>query len=79
MYLLSDRAHELIAETKNLYGARNYAPLDIVVERAEGVWLWDVAGKRYLDCVSAYSAVNVRSLPPAHVCRARRASDAASR
>lgn len=40
------------------YGAHNYHPLDIVVERAEGVWLWDVDGNRYLDCISAYSAVN---------------------
>jgi ornithine--oxo-acid transaminase len=40
------------------YGAHNYHPLDLVVERAEGVWLYDVTGKRYLDCVSAYSAVN---------------------
>lgn len=57
MYLLSERARELIAEEER-YGAHNYAPLDLVVERAEGVWLWDVAGRRYLDCVSAYSAVN---------------------
>ncbi len=57
VHLLSDRARELIAEEER-YGAHNYAPLDVVVERAEGVWLWDVAGKRYLDCVSAYSAVN---------------------
>lgn len=40
------------------YGAHNYAPLDVVVERGEGVWVWDVAGRRYLDCVSAYSALN---------------------
>ena len=40
------------------YGAHNYSPLDLVVERAEGVWLYDVGGKRYLDCISAYSAVN---------------------
>lgn len=40
------------------YGAHNYHPLDLVVERAEGIWLWDVEGRRYLDCVSAYSAVN---------------------
>lgn len=40
------------------YGAQNYLPLDLVAERAEGVWLWDVDGKRYLDCISAYSAVN---------------------
>jgi len=40
------------------FGAHNYKPLDLVVERAEGVWLYDVEGRRYLDCVSAYSAVN---------------------
>lgn len=40
------------------FGAHNYQPLDLVVERAEGVWLTAVGGKRYLDCVSAYSAVN---------------------
>lgn len=40
------------------YGARNYKPLDVVVERAEGVWVYDVDGKRYLDCLAAYSAVN---------------------
>ncbi|HTU70417.1 MAG TPA: ornithine--oxo-acid transaminase [Candidatus Baltobacteraceae bacterium] len=40
------------------YGAQNYSPLDLVVEHAEGVWLYDVDGKRYLDCISAYSAVN---------------------
>ncbi len=40
------------------YGAHNYHPLDIVISRAEGVWVYDVEGKRYLDCLSAYSAVN---------------------
>lgn len=40
------------------YGAHHYSPLDLVVERAEGVWLYDVDGARYLDCISAYSAVN---------------------
>ena len=40
------------------YGARNYKPLDVVLTRGEGVWLWDVEGRRYLDCLSAYSAVN---------------------
>jgi ornithine--oxo-acid transaminase len=39
-------------------GAHNYAPIDVVLERGEGIWLWDVEGKRYLDCLSAYSAVN---------------------
>ncbi|MFY9720391.1 MAG: ornithine--oxo-acid transaminase [Candidatus Cybelea sp.] len=57
MHLLSEQARDLVA-CEERYGAHNYAPLDLVVERAEGVWLWDVAGRRYLDCVSAYSALN---------------------
>jgi ornithine--oxo-acid transaminase len=40
------------------YGARNYKPLDVVITRGEGVHVWDVEGRRYLDCLSAYSAVN---------------------
>ncbi|MCQ8239413.1 ornithine--oxo-acid transaminase [Rhizosaccharibacter radicis] len=40
------------------FGARNYAPLDVVLTRGEGVWVWDVEGHRYLDCLAAYSAVN---------------------
>jgi ornithine--oxo-acid transaminase len=40
------------------YGARNYKPLDVVLTRGEGVYVWDVEGRRYLDCLSAYSAVN---------------------
>jgi ornithine--oxo-acid transaminase len=40
------------------YGAHNYKPLDIVLARGEGVWVWDVDGNRYMDCLSAYSAVN---------------------
>jgi ornithine--oxo-acid transaminase len=40
------------------YGAKNYKPLDVVLTRGEGVYVWDVDGQRYLDCLSAYSAVN---------------------
>jgi ornithine--oxo-acid transaminase len=40
------------------WGARNYKPLDVVLTRGEGVHVWDVDGRRYLDCLSAYSAVN---------------------
>src|SRR5512134_143831 len=40
------------------YGAHNYHPLDVVVHRAEGVWVWDVEGNKYLDFLAAYSAVN---------------------
>src|ERR1700756_3613933 len=45
-------------ELESRYGAHNYHPLDVVIDRAEGVWLYDVEGKRYLDCLAAYSAVN---------------------
>jgi ornithine--oxo-acid transaminase len=51
------RTNELI-ELENQFGAHNYKPLDVVVERAEGVWVYDVEGKKYLDCLAAYSAVN---------------------
>lgn len=40
------------------YGAHNYHPLDVVLSRAEGCWVWDLEGRRYLDCLAAYSAVN---------------------
>jgi ornithine--oxo-acid transaminase len=46
------------------YGAHNYHPLDVVIERAEGVWVYDVEGKRYLDCLSSYSAVNQGHVHP---------------
>lgn len=45
-------------QLEETYGAHNYKPLDVVITRAEGVWMWDVEGNRYLDCLSAYSAVN---------------------
>lgn len=45
-------------ELDDTYGAHNYHPLDVVVERAEGVWVYDVDGNKYLDFLSAYSAVN---------------------
>ncbi|HDD64668.1 MAG TPA: ornithine--oxo-acid transaminase [Firmicutes bacterium] len=43
---------------ENEYGARNYEPLDVVITRGEGVWVWDVEGKKYLDCLAAYGALN---------------------
>ncbi|GAB4368848.1 MAG: ornithine--oxo-acid transaminase [Calditrichia bacterium] len=43
---------------ENRYGAHNYHPLDVVIDRGKGVWVWDVEGKKYLDFLSAYSAVN---------------------
>jgi ornithine--oxo-acid transaminase len=51
------QAEELIS-IEDRWGAHNYHPLDVVVERAAGAWVYDVDRKRYLDCLSAYSAVN---------------------
>ncbi|HEY4491574.1 MAG TPA: ornithine--oxo-acid transaminase, partial [Acidobacteriota bacterium] len=45
-------------QLEELYSAHNYHPLDVVIDRAEGVWVYDVEGNKYLDCLSAYSAVN---------------------
>src|ERR1700683_5149288 len=45
-------------DLENNYGDNNYHPLDVVIGRAEGVWVYDVEGNRYLDCLASYSAVN---------------------
>ena len=55
---------ELI-DLEDRYGAHNYHPLDVVVERAQGVWLYDTEGRRYLDFLAAYSAVNQGHCHPA--------------
>ena len=47
-----------LIELEDCYGAHNYHPLDVVIERAEGVWVSDTNGRRYLDCLAAYSALN---------------------
>ncbi|HWR91907.1 MAG TPA: ornithine--oxo-acid transaminase, partial [Desulfobacterales bacterium] len=52
-------------DLEKAYGAFNYKPLDVVLERGQGVWVWDVDGNRYLDCLSAYSAVNQGHCHPA--------------
>ena len=49
---------EKYVELESTYVANIYHPLDVVIHRAEGVWMYDVDGKRYLDCLSAYSAVS---------------------
>ena len=57
MTTITNTSTELIA-LENNFGAHNYHPLDVVIERAEGIWVWDVEGKKYLDFLAAYSAVN---------------------
>jgi ornithine--oxo-acid transaminase len=49
---------ETFIQMEEQYGAHNYHPLDVVIERGEGVWVYDVEGRKYLDCLAAYSAVN---------------------
>jgi ornithine--oxo-acid transaminase len=51
-------------DLENEYGAHNYHPLDVVISRGEGTWVYDVEGNRYLDCLSAYSAVNQGHVHP---------------
>lgn len=51
-------------EIEEKYGAHNYHPLDVVISHAQGVWVYDVDGNRYLDCLSAYSAVNQGHVHP---------------
>jgi ornithine--oxo-acid transaminase len=47
-----------LMELEQRYGAHNYHPLDVVLDRGEGAWVWDVEGRKYLDLLAAYSAVN---------------------
>jgi ornithine--oxo-acid transaminase len=51
------KTSELIKK-ENQFGAKNYKPLDVVLSKGSGIWVWDVEGNKYLDCLSAYSAVN---------------------
>lgn len=58
MNTLSITSSQQAIETEEKYGAHNYHPLPVVLNKGEGVYLWDVEGKRYYDFLSAYSAVN---------------------
>ena len=50
--------HEQLIEIDDKYGAHNYKPLDVVISKGKGVWVWDVAGNKYMDMLSSYSALN---------------------
>ncbi|MFB6415940.1 MULTISPECIES: ornithine--oxo-acid transaminase [Bradyrhizobium] len=54
---MSSSVIDLVA-TEARFGAHNYEPIGVVLSRGEGVWVWDTEGNRYLDCLSAYSAVS---------------------
>ena len=49
---------QTLIQQAQTYGAHNYHPLDVVIEKAEGIWVWDCEGRKFLDCLSAYSALN---------------------
>ena len=51
-------------ELEDKYGANNYHPLDVVISKAKGSWVWDCEGNKYLDYLSAYSAINHGHLHP---------------
>lgn len=72
--LMPNLTDEQIALTEQ-YAAHNYAPLPVVIAEAEGAWVTDVEGRRYLDCLAAYSAVNFGHRHPAIVDAARRQLD----
>lgn len=58
MTILERSSSRELIDLEDRYGAHNYHPLDVVLSRGAGVWVWDVEGNQYLDCLSAYSAVN---------------------
>ncbi|WP_310993643.1 ornithine--oxo-acid transaminase [Aequorivita marina] len=67
MSVLEQTASEKAIELENKYGAHNYHPLPVVLNKGEGVYVWDVEGKKYYDFLSAYSAVNQGHCHPAIV------------
>lgn len=72
--LLTEETSRQIAEVEK-FSAHNYHPLPIVINRGEGVWVWDVDGKKYLDCLAAYSAINQGHRHPRIVAAAKKQLD----
>jgi ornithine--oxo-acid transaminase len=62
------KANDFI-QLEEIYGAHNYKPLDVVLSKGRGVWVWDVDGNKYMDCLAAYSAVNQGHCHP-RICKA---------
>ena len=55
---MTNYTSDQLMEMEHTYGAHNYHPLEVVISKAEGVWVWNPEGKKFMDCLSAYSAVN---------------------
>ncbi len=75
MPVLEQTASQKAIELENKYGAHNYHPLPVVLQRGEGVFVWDVEGKKYYDFLSAYSAVNQGHCHPKIVDAIKRQSE----
>jgi ornithine--oxo-acid transaminase len=67
MVTVSEKRSDTLINLEDKFGAHNYHPLPVVLEKGEGVYLWDVEGKKYFDFLSAYSAVNQGHCHPAIV------------
>ena len=74
-FFMSESRGDRFIHLENQYGARNYHPLDVVIERGEGIFVWDTEGHRYFDMLSAYSALNQGHMHPKIVETARRQLD----
>lgn len=57
LYQASNKTKEIM-EKEKMYNCNNYAPIQIVVEKAKGPYVYDVDGREFLDCIAAYSAIN---------------------
>jgi ornithine--oxo-acid transaminase len=55
---------KFLIDVESIYGACNYDPIDVVIHKAKGIWVWDVEGNKYLDFLSAYSSVNMGHCHP---------------
>ena len=69
---MTPRSSESVRELEDRFLTHNYHPLPVVAARAKGAWVWDVEGKKYLDCLAAYSAVNFGHRHPGLIRAAKR-------
>jgi ornithine--oxo-acid transaminase len=73
-HAITTKTEQYLADAER-YSAHNYHPLPVVIERGEGVWMWDVEGRKYLDMLAAYSALNQGHRHPAIIAAARQQLD----
>jgi ornithine--oxo-acid transaminase len=66
---------QIMIEKTKKFGTSNYSPLDVVLEKGKGIWTWDVDGKKYMDMLSSYSALNHGHLHPKIIKRVKKQLD----